>query len=359
MSNITVRGGFSPATLGEAMEFSKMLSESNMVPKAYQGKPGDIMVCVQWGMELGLAPLQAMQNIAVINGKPSVWGDALIAMVQASHVCEDIEEWIEGEGTPNPVAICVAKRKGRSPVTAKFSVDDARRAGLYGKPGPWTQYPQRMLKLRARGFALRDAFPDVLKGMITAEEAQDYPEAAQPAIKDIPKNPLDAIAPPKPIEETYEVLEVEDDKVDADTPEPEAEAAVLDAEVVEVQDTATVDVEEAASPSVAQETGSEWTLSVPGKEPVPYGTMDTWLVEYNKLADQMAQTGKLSPTERIKRIKSLREVNDQTIKRLHNTIRVVLTQGHQTRLIYLQEKEREETGKPDNIRSDNGLQRQA
>jgi len=358
MSNITVRGGFSPATLGEAMEFSKMLAESNMVPKAYQNKPGDIMVCVQWGMELGLAPLQAMQNIAVINGKPSVWGDALIAMVQASPVCEDIEEWIEGEGTPNPVAICIAKRKGRKPVTAKFSVDDARRAGLWGKQGPWTQYPQRMLKMRARGFALRDAFPDVLKGMITAEEAQDYPEAAQPAIKDIPKNPLDAIEVSKPIEETYEVLE-ETSNTDADTPEPEAEAAVVVAEVVEVQDTATVDVEEAVSPSVAQETGSEWTLFIPRKKPVAYSTMDQWLVEYNKLADQVTQAGKQAPRTRMTKLRELREANEPTIKRLDNLVRVVLTQAYQTRLAYLGGKMKEEEGKTDNVKEDHGLQRQA
>jgi hypothetical protein len=335
-----------------------MLAESNMVPKAYQNKPGDIMVCVQWGMELGLAPLQAMQNIAVINGKPSVWGDALIAMVQASPVCEDIEEWIEGEGTPNPVAICIAKRKGRKPVTAKFSVDDARRAGLWGKQGPWTQYPQRMLKMRARGFALRDAFPDVLKGMITAEEAQDYPEAAQPAIKDIPKNPLDAIEVSKPIEEIYEVLE-ESSNTDADTPEPEAEATVVVAEVVEVQDTATVDMEEAASPVVAQEAGPEWPLFVPGKEPVSNSTMDQWLVEYNKLADQVTQAGKQAPRTRMTKLRELREANEPTIKRLDNLVRVVLTQAYQTRLAYLGGKMKEEEGKTDNVKEDHGLQRQA
>jgi hypothetical protein len=358
MSNLTVRGGFSPATLGEAMEFSKMLAESNMVPKAYQNRPGDIMVCVQWGMELGLAPLQAMQNIAVINGKPSVWGDALIAMVQASPVCEDIEEWIEGEGTPNPVAICVAKRKGRKPVTAKFSVEDARRAGLWGKQGPWTQYPQRMLKLRARGFALRDAFPDVLKGMITAEEAEDYPEDAKPAeIKTIPHNPLDAIAPPKLIEETYEVLETES-QPDADTPEPEAEAAVVVEEVVIVQDAAPLEGEEIASPVVPQETGAEWTLFVPKKEPISYGSMDQWLVEYNKLADKVTQAGRTPPRERQTALRELREANEPTMKRLDNLVRVVLSQAYQTRLRYLGAKMKEE-GQPDNVRTDNGLQRQA
>lgn len=169
MSNM-VKSGFAPANLTEAISFSGMLAKSSMVPKQYQGKPEDILVAVQWGYEVGLAPLQALQNIAVINGRPSVYGDAAMALVQNSPVCEDIEEFFEGE-----VAVCVAKRKGRKPVTARFSVDDAKRAALWGKSGPWTQYPKRMLQMRARGFALRDAFPDVLKGLITAEEARDIP----------------------------------------------------------------------------------------------------------------------------------------------------------------------------------------
>ena len=57
---------------------------------------------------------------------------------------------------------------------------DAKRAGLAGKSGPWTQYPRRMLQMRARGFALRDAFPDLLRGLVTAEEAMDYPTPTPP-----------------------------------------------------------------------------------------------------------------------------------------------------------------------------------
>ena len=175
MQLTTTRQGFAPTTITEAIQFSEMLASSQMVPKQYQGKPQDIMVCVQWGMELGLAPLQALQNIAVINGKPSVYGDAAMALVQASPLCEGVEEFIEGEGTTNPIAVCVAHRKGRKPVRSTFSVEDAKRAGLWGKQGPWQAYPKRMLAMRARGFALRDAFPDALRGMVTAEEASDYP----------------------------------------------------------------------------------------------------------------------------------------------------------------------------------------
>lgn len=171
--NSIVRHGFAPTSLAEAVEFSQMLAKSSMVPKAYQGRAEDILVACIWGSEVGLAPLQALQNIAVINGRPSVYGDAAMAMVQASSVCEDIQETIDGD-----TAICTAKRKGRAPVVAKFSIDDAKRAGLWGKQGPWTQYPKRMLQMRARGFALRDAFPDVLKGLITQEEARDFPVEA-------------------------------------------------------------------------------------------------------------------------------------------------------------------------------------
>jgi len=132
------------------------------------------MIAVQMGSELGLAPMQAIQNIAVINGRPSVWGDAMLALVKASPVCDDVIETFEGEGD-SLVAICVAKRKGKAPVESRFSVDDAKAAGLWGKSGPWQQYRRRMLQMRARGFALRDAFPDVLKGLISAEEAADTP----------------------------------------------------------------------------------------------------------------------------------------------------------------------------------------
>ena len=159
----------------ELMRFSEIAAESGMVPKDYAGRPGAILIAVQMGSELGLSPMQAIQNIAVVNGRPSVWGDALLGLVKASPVCDDVIETIEGEGD-RMTAICVAKRKGKSPVESRFSVQDAQNANLWTKPGPWKQYPKRMLQMRARGFALRDAFPDVLRGLITSEEAYDIPQ---------------------------------------------------------------------------------------------------------------------------------------------------------------------------------------
>ncbi|SFB74661.1 hypothetical protein SAMN05216344_102212 [Polaromonas sp. OV174] len=159
----------SPKSLDEAMRFSELLANSTIVPKDFIGKPGNILVAVQWGMEIGLKPMQAMQNIAVINGRPSLWGDALLALVLASPVCEYVvEDYNDG------TAYCRVKRRGSPEQSRSFSVQDAETAGLKNKPGPWTQYPKRMQQMRARAFALRDVFPDVLKGMPIAEELQDY-----------------------------------------------------------------------------------------------------------------------------------------------------------------------------------------
>tara|TARA_Y100000593_G_scaffold55767_1_gene104223 strand:- start:2734 stop:3621 length:888 start_codon:yes stop_codon:yes gene_type:complete len=172
-----------PQNLKEAMEFSKMIASSEMIPTNYRNKPNDVLCAIQWGNEIGLAPLQALQNIAVINGRPSLWGDSLVAVCKSHPDFRGIEEnYIEEEDK----AVCVVKRNvaGTIEITKKsFSYKDAQQANLTNKQGPWKQYPKRMLQLRARGFALRDAFPDAIKGIITTEEAMDFPEEKKPQIK--------------------------------------------------------------------------------------------------------------------------------------------------------------------------------
>jgi hypothetical protein len=292
MSNLVKHQGFAPQTMTEAIDFSNMLSKSTMVPKAYQNKPEDVLVAVQWGYELGLAPLQALQNIATINGKPSVYGDAAMALVQNSPVCEDVKEYFEGEGTSNPIAVCVAKRKNRTEVISKYSVEDAKRAGLWNKQGPWTQYPKRMLQMRARGFALRDAFPDVLKGLITVEEAQDYPEdtpvAQAPQIKHA--NPLDAIPA-------------------VSVSEPE----VLDIPAAECSENTTVEVVEPAAEPI-QPPGT-YKLNIPGKPSELHEGLTQWMDRYNEMADKVARS-RLAKELKIQKIGEFNTLNADVLKML-------------------------------------------
>jgi len=164
-------GGFmSVSTFDQAVKVSEMISKSQFCPKQFYGKPGDIMICIQMGQEVGLKPMQALQNIAVINGRPSVWGDAMMAICRRSPDFEYIDEQLD---STTMTAVCKVKRKNEPEVVREFSKKDAESAGLWKKGGAWTLYPGRMLQMRARGFALRDAFTDALRGIISREEAMD------------------------------------------------------------------------------------------------------------------------------------------------------------------------------------------
>lgn len=168
-----------------ALRVAKMMSQSQMVPKQFQGKPQDIILAMEFGRRLGLGELQAVQNIAVVNGRPAMWGDAVLAACQGHPDFEYIKE--EPILAPDGSTIgyrCTVKRRSYPDATIReFTTDDAKRAGLLGR-NVWAQYQTRMLQMRARGFALRDTFADALSGVQVREEVEDY----RPA-KDITPGP--------------------------------------------------------------------------------------------------------------------------------------------------------------------------
>ena len=174
-----INGTAVPRDVNEAYSVAQQLANSGMVPKTYQGKPDSVIVAIQMGAELGLTPMASLSSIAVINGTPAIWGDGLLALVLDSGLLEDIDEEVKGEGD-SLVATCTVYRKGmKKEKVRSFSVADAKAANLWTKAGPWKQYPKRMLQMRARAFALRDVFPDVLKGLKIREEVEDYSNPKQ------------------------------------------------------------------------------------------------------------------------------------------------------------------------------------
>lgn len=159
------------------MQLAGKLASSELVPKCFRGKPQDLFLCWAMGYQIGLTPEQSMQCIAVINGKPSMWGDDMLALCMSHKDFEDIiEEPLHRDGVVIGYT-CIVKRRGKADKLNTFTLDMAKKAGLIAKGGVWAQYPERMLKLRARGFCLRDAFPDALKGIKPREEVEDYIDA--------------------------------------------------------------------------------------------------------------------------------------------------------------------------------------
>lgn len=160
-----------PRDMKEMMEFAKLISASNFIPTGFRGKPGDVLVVMMQAAELEIPYFQALHNTAVINGRPTIWGDLVVALVQRSPQFEFLRRnWDEASKT----ATVVIKRKGRPEAVSRFSMEDAKRAKLANKD-TYIQYPQRMCMWRAVSFAIRDEFADVLKGMSIAEEAMDAP----------------------------------------------------------------------------------------------------------------------------------------------------------------------------------------
>lgn len=183
--NMTQGWRFLPTTLSEAREMASILAASDLVPKAYRQKPMDCLVAYEYGSALGLSWMQSLRSVSVINGQGALWGDAVPALILGSKDCTRFHEEFKGKPFDDDfTAVCTMGRRGLpDEIVRTFSVADAKRAKLWGKTGreggdtPWVTYPQRMLQMRARGFAARDAFPDKLSGLILAEEAMDYPDA--------------------------------------------------------------------------------------------------------------------------------------------------------------------------------------
>lgn len=167
---IADKRGVQLSTMEEMWRFCTAVVNSGQIKDI--NTPEVALIRLQAGMELGLSPIWSLSNIMVQGGRPSVFGDALLGIVLAQPTCEDVIEELDGTGDAM-VATCTVKRRGRTPTVRRFSVADAKKAGLWGKTGPWTQYSQRMLAMRARSWACRDAFADALRGLGVVEEMRD------------------------------------------------------------------------------------------------------------------------------------------------------------------------------------------
>ena len=178
---------------------------TDMVPKSYQGKPEAGAVAIQWGAEIGLAPLQSLQNIAVINGSPALWGDALVALVKASGSCKFLTTEYDAQ---LQVATVSTQRVGEPVETRSYSMQDAQLAGLAGRD-TYKRHPERMLQARARSHLLRDVYADLLRGIMIREIAEEDNAAYNLDGNQEPKD----ITPPTESETLNELL-LEEPEVD-------------------------------------------------------------------------------------------------------------------------------------------------
>lgn len=221
-----------PQSIDQAFRLSEALAKAgDMVPRQYQGKPMEIMAAVMRGAEVGLAPMQALSSIAVINGRAALWGDAMPALMQrAGHHIDVVIENEDNLERARAVATLTRGDTGKV-IVRTFSMADAKRAGLAGKQGPWTQFPLRMLANRARAFAIRDGAADALMGLSMSDEVSDYgPDRARDVTPKPPKGGAVYIDPdPEPETVIDEIVDAEAYSDDPAPTEDEMERAMAEA----------------------------------------------------------------------------------------------------------------------------------
>lgn len=171
-----------PQDFDQAWRMAQLIAASGTAPKSYRSDSGRgpiqvemVCVAIMAGLEVGLPPLSAVQGIAVINGIPTIYGDARDGLVAASGLLEDMKEemTLDDDGLFE-TATCTIWRAGRkTPISQTITRPQAARAGWLKKAGPWSENPNRMAQHRAKGWASRDAFPDVLKGLTNYDEVMD------------------------------------------------------------------------------------------------------------------------------------------------------------------------------------------
>lgn len=272
-----------PKTFDDVYRFAQVVSQSGLCPYGMD-TPQKVTVAILTGLEVGAKPMQAVQGIAVIGGRPCIWGDLALGLVRGSGELEWIKEFYEGDedavdwtaAKPSGAAlkfkaVCIVKRKGEPETRNEFSIGDAVVAKLWGKRGhngkdtPWITNPKRMLKMRSRGFGLRDQFTDVLKGLYIAEELigtdVDQPDNGAP----VPTAPPPPPAPNKPAE--------------IEKPEPQVpDSTVQDAEYVETRSQEEAfDAEEWLDDAAAQFAGCKTPQDVDDAHEVFSDTMETML----------------------------------------------------------------------------------
>ena len=242
-----------PRTLDEVYRLAQYMSKSGLAPSGMRS-PEQITVAILAGAELGLPPFQAVQSLAVINGRPTLWGDALLATVLGRGVL--VREWMEGEGEESIAHCEITRPDTKVKVERTFSVDDAKRAGLWMRKGrdgqdtPWVTYWPRMLQMRARSWAIRDGCADITRGIWVREEAVDAAYEDVTEASDAPVTVSQFLTADVEQADQGEIVIVDVDAEPEPEPEPEPQPAPPAQQMVEHIDPETGEVTEVpASPS--------------------------------------------------------------------------------------------------------------
>lgn len=159
------------------LEQAKFLSNSTIVPVQYQRKPENCYIAIDMANRMGVPVMMVMQNLYIVQGKPSWSGTAIKSMLENSGKFEDLETVYVGQpNTDNWGAFVTAKLKKNGKVLkgATVTIKTAKDEGWYNKSGSkWKTMPELMLTYRANAWFARQFAPELLMGLQSVEEVED------------------------------------------------------------------------------------------------------------------------------------------------------------------------------------------
>jgi len=169
----TTENGLALRSIDDVERLAKIATASGLCRVK---RPEEAAVILLTGRELGLSPMQSLRGIYVVNGTPVLSADLLVAVVRRSGLCGS---WRVTESTPERCTITTTRVGETEPSTRTWTMADAKRANVTGKP-IWSQYPAQMLRHRCAADLAREVYPDVVLGLYTPEE-MDSVERREPA----------------------------------------------------------------------------------------------------------------------------------------------------------------------------------
>lgn len=156
---------------------AKLLAQSTLVPKEYQGNIPNCVIALNMASRMGADPLMVMQNLYIVYGRPGWSSQFLISTFNTSGRFTALR--YDFAGTPGKddygcKAWAIEKATGERLEGSLVTIALAKQEGWYTKNGSkWQTMPQQMLMYRAASWFIRAYAPELAMGMQTTEELQD------------------------------------------------------------------------------------------------------------------------------------------------------------------------------------------
>lgn len=234
---------------------AQKIANTPFVPSAFRGKPEAVFAAILYGEELGIGPMQSLNSIHVIEGKPGMSPELMRGLVARAGHRIDVKE-----ASAERVTLWGKRADNESEATVSWTMDDARLAGLAGR-GAWKTYPRAMLLARATSELCRMIFADVVAGLSYTQE--ELASISGQVWDEVPADPLGA----QPVAIAATPVEPEPappQKMTVEEVAAEFDAEIIDAVIVDDKPKVHFEIATVAQIGKIRALMREWGLDKPG-----------------------------------------------------------------------------------------------